>query len=214
MIARGRQYGIGRHGVVQLDAKPYCYDKQYALVYNAPKYLRGSLELQALRYGFMVGAIGRQPKHILDIGYGNGAFMLFAAGAGADVLGYDVTGLQIPGCRLLSSIDDAEAVTAVTMWDVLEHLGTADFLLRLKTEWLFVTVPYCHFPASRDLSWFSDYPHLKPDEHVRHFDLASLSRYLYDHGYAVVASSSHEDIVRVSSHGLPNTLTVAARINR
>jgi hypothetical protein len=205
--SHGRHYEIDRFGViVQTDPRPYTYDAAYSSTYDTEAYRRESEKLQALRLGFVIGACGGVPDSLLDVGYGNGAFMLFAKQVIPDVMGSDITGVDVPGCKIVDGMPPADAIT---FWDVLEHFPNVDFLADLPHEVLCVSLPYCHFHTEGP-EWFAEkYKHRKPDEHIRHFDDQSLVSMMRHYGWQVTAISSHEDIVRKSTHGLQNILTMA-----
>lgn len=203
----GRKYEIDRFGViVQTDHRPFTYDPDYSAIYDKPEYTRQSELLQAMRYGFVCAAHGKPVNTLLDAGYGNGAFINFAKQHVKHVYGYDVTGVPLDGAYQMPEIVKADVIT---MWDVLEHFPSVDFVRDLPCETLCVSLPYCHF-ITHGKDWFeNDYSHRKPDEHIRHFNEFSLATMMDSLGWKEVANSGHEDIVRKSAHGLPNILSMA-----
>ena len=206
-FSHGYEYEIDQHGVInQINPQPYTYDESYTLTYDTESYKRQSDILQALRLGFVIASHGYHPQSILDYGYGNGAFMKFASQHTIKVYGYDVTGRQIEGCEIVEKI---KPVDVITFWDCLEHIHDLSFVKTLPCHTLVISLPYCHyFTAGKE--WFDDqYKHRKPNEHVHHFDRNSLQRCMQHYGWTAIAVSTHEDIVRKSTHGLPNILTMA-----
>lgn len=201
--SHGREYGICEHGVIhQLDAKPYEYTPQYIATYNTESYTKDNDRLQALRLGFVIGAHGAIPESILDVGYGNGAFL-----KAADIIprrfGKDVTGYNVEGVHL---VDEYVPVSVVTFHDCLEHIADITFVKDLQCETIVVSLPYCHDYGD----WFNDkYKHRKPDEHIHHFNPASLRNFMYAMGWITVAISTHEDIVRKSPGDWKNILSMA-----
>lgn len=205
--SHGRKYDLDRFGViVQTDHRPFTYDPHYSATYDKPEYVRGSELLQAMRYGFACCAHGKAINSILDVGYGNGAYINFAKQHVPYVYGHDITGVPLDGAYRMPEIIKADVVT---FWDVLEHFPNLDFVKDIPAETICISLPYCHF-LTEGKEWFDNYyPHRKPDEHIRHFNEWSLASLMESYGWAHIASSGHEDIVRKSKHGLQNILTMA-----
>lgn len=205
--SHNRQYETDRFGViVQTDHRPYVYDANYSATYDTEAYRRESEKLQALRLGFVLAAHGKRVKTLLDAGYGNGAFMLFAKQHIPYVYGSDVTGVMVDGCYILPEFVKADVLT---MWDVLEHFPDLSFVKDLPYETICLSLPYCHV-MTEGVQWFDTcYKHRKPDEHIRHFNEFSLSAMMDSYGWETIAVSGHEDIVRRSEHGLQNILSMA-----
>ena len=77
---------------------------------------------------------------------------------------------------------------------------------------MIISLPWWH-PEEGDEA-FSQWKHLRPGEHFRHFSAAGLTRLLASAGYSVITISSGEDSIRgLGEHGTPNILTVIARKN-
>jgi hypothetical protein len=205
--SHGRKYEVDKFGViVQTDHRPFTYDAEYSAIYDNPEYTRQSELLQAMRYGFICAAHGKLINSLLDVGYGNGAFINFAKQHVPYVYGHDVTGVPLDGAYQMPEIVKADVIT---MWDVLEHFPSVEFVRELPSETLVVSLPYCHF-LTEGKEWFEiQYKHRKPDEHIRHFNQFSLSAMMDSLGWKEMANSRHEDIVRKSAHGLPNILSMA-----
>ena len=222
--SKGRQYEYDENiGYVrQIDAKPYVYDATYSATYDTQAYLQASEKLMALRLGFVIGAHGSVPDSILDMGYGAGQFMKACRESGIikRVEGFDITGVPVPeGCFFSESVPGQPLITwnkgvtkVVTFWDCFEHIPDED-LEHLLSQFLSagytvcISLPNCDIRA-KGLDWFEkDYPHLKPDEHLRHFDELSLGKFMHFRGFKTVAVSFHEDIVRKRYH--KNILTMA-----
>ncbi len=213
--SHGVEYEMDRHGVInQLNPQPFVYDEKYVACYDGPEYQRQSDILMALRLALIIGVLGRQPKRILDVGCGNGAFCLFVKQAVEEVIGLDVTGKQIEGIQVISEIPTSSETLlfdAITFWDVIEHLHDLSFLRTLPTDHVFVSLPYCHL-VTEGKEWFeTKYRHLKKNEHIRHLTPYSLRSLMAEYGWKDVSTSTHEDIVRKSIYekGLPNILSMA-----
>lgn len=205
--AKGRKYEIDRLGVInQVDHKPFQYDDKYVRGYDEEKYVRGNEKLQALRLGFVMGAHGERINSLIDVGYGNGAFMKAAKEHIPYVYGHDVTGVHIEGCLIMPEIVKADVLT---MWDVLEHFADLSFVKDLPVKTVVLSLPYCHF-ITQGQSWFeNEYWHLKADEHIHHFNEFSLANLMANYGWKTIAVSGHEDIVRKGKNGLQNILSMA-----
>lgn len=206
-VARGRKYEIDRNGViVQTDHRPFEYDPNYSAIYDKPEYKQGSDLLQAMRLGFAQGAHGKPIRSLLDMGYGNGAFINFAKKHIPYVYGYDITGVPLDGAYVMPELIKADCYTA---WDVIEHFPDCSFLKDLPCDTLCVSLPFCHF-HTEGFDWFENkYHHLKPDEHIRHFNSWSLQAFMRQYGWEAVTESAHEDIIRKGQNGLQNILSMA-----
>lgn len=205
--SHGRQYEIDRFGViVQTDHRPFVYDAKYSAVYDKKEYRQGNDILQAMRYGFVCGAHGGPVNSLMDVGYGNGAFIEFAKQHVPYVYGHDITGVPLDGAYRMPEMVKADVYC---FWDVLEHFPSVDFLRELQAHTICVSLPYCHF-HTEGKGWFEEqYKHRKPDEHIRHFNQHSLQAMMAYYGWQAVAISTHEGIVRKSTHGLQNILSMA-----
>lgn len=204
---KGRKYQVDKFGVItQLDHRPFVYDPQYSAIYDRPEYTRGNDILQAMRLGFVAGAHGDEIATLMDVGYGNGAFINFAKQHVKHVYGFDITGVPLSGAYQMPEFVKADVYT---FWDVLEHFPETEFLRTLPCETICMSLPCCHF-HTHGLSWIErSYKHLKPDEHIRHFNEWSLSGFMRHYGWKEIACSYHEDVVRKSAHGLQNILSMA-----
>ena len=66
-------YEKDSNGVIfQKDREPFLYDYSYADNYNT---LPTNDIMSHLRLGYIIGSLGKMPESILDVGYGNGAFL-------------------------------------------------------------------------------------------------------------------------------------------
>jgi hypothetical protein len=201
------QYEVDQFGVIKhLNPVPFVYDESYVSIYDTPAYQQHAEYLQALRLGFVLGSHGKEPQALTDCGYGTGAFMKEAKKIIPHVWGVDLTGVQVEGCYIMPYITKTDILT---LWDCLEHFHDLSFLLDVPAETICISLPYCHF-HTEGLAWMeTKYCHLKPSEHIRHFNEFSLSAMMASYGWTTIAVSAHEDIVRKSTHGLQNILSMA-----
>lgn len=203
--AKGRKYEVDKFGVItQIDHRPFVYDPEYSAIYDKPEYKRGSEILQALRLGFVLGAHGKPIQSIMDVGYGNAAFINFAKQIIPFVYGHDITGVPLDGAYLMPEFIKADVYC---FFDVLEHFPDTKFLKKLPCETVVISLPYCHF-HTEGLEWFENYHHLKSDEHIRHFNPWSLSAFMAQYGWRQTAESYHEDLIRKGANGLQNILSM------
>jgi hypothetical protein len=205
--AKGREYEIDNLGVItQTDHRPFKYDPQYSAIYDKPEYVRGSEILQAMRLGFVQGAHGKVVNSLLDVGYGNGAFINFIKGTIPNIYGYDVTGVHLEGAYRMPELVKADAYT---FWDCLEHIPDCSFLRHVNCETICISLPYCHYHELGQ-EWFTHaYHHLKPDEHIRHFTPWSLTAFMNQYGWTAVSESRHEDKIRIGRAALQNIIAMA-----
>jgi SAM-dependent methyltransferase len=193
------------NGVIrQLNPVKIEYDEAYSAAYNG---LGEKANYMAyLRLGILLGVLGKSPRRLLDVGYGNGAFLRAASKAIAHCAGCDLSPYPVPeGCERVASPSDG-AWDVVCFFDSLEHFDDISIVSNLRTEYVFIAVPWCHYV---DDAWFARWHHRKPNEHLWHFDKAALLAFFAEHGYACVYSSNAEDAIRQnpSVGALPNILS-------
>ncbi len=153
-----------------------------------------------LRLGF-VKAVAQQGR-LLDVGYGNGAFVKAALRSGFDAYGNDVHGCDY-GIRE-ADLNHGDFWDVVTFFDSLEHfpdLGIIKDLSR-RSRTVIVSMPARpeNFPA--DLSW----KHFRPGEHLHYFSDRSLSRLFSDKKALFVTDL--EDAIRGRPGGRLNIFTM------
>jgi hypothetical protein len=193
-------YRIDRFGVIhQIDFTPIRYDRTYISYYEAKS--DRTIKLGYQRMGWILGLLGRLPASVLEIGYGTGTFIEAARIAGVpDCAGCDVADFPLPeGVRFLGWDRALEPEwDVVAMFDVLEHIPDLSFLARLKARHLAITVPWCRWRELGD-HWMEGWRMLLPNEHLHHFDPASLVALLAHHGWESVTLNSFEDGLRLRS---------------
>jgi len=142
---------------------------------------------------------------LLDFGCGSGRFVQAARTQGWDAWGYDVT----TGAGRRSGLQGPWDV--VTFFDSLEHLpDPAAMVSQLNAQVVMVSVPWCHFPENSD--WFSTWKHLRPGEHLHHWNDATLTAFFHKLGYwPLMQSSCFEDDYRPGDGPLDNILTAVFR---
>jgi len=193
------QYGI----LHQIDRRPFVYDRQYIDVsYGKLKLLTD--EMAHLRLGYVIGAIGRVPKSVLDVGYGTGDFLMACTRIVKKCSGHDLFRDLLPaGCEFVDDITE-QHYDVITFFDSLEHYPDIEFVKNLKCNYAVVSLPWCHNFSDK---WFDTWKHRKPDEHLHHFNENSLIAFMQANRFELVSYSNVEDTIRTSVHDYPNILT-------
>lgn len=197
------EYLKDEYGVHQINAEPFVYDEKYCATYNTDAYVRGNEILQALRLGFVIGVHSSIPASLADIGFGNGAFLKRCKDVIPKLYGKDVSGIQLD---FVENVWHYPKCDVVTFWDCLEHIQSLDFLHDIPCDTICISLPYCHFDS---IEWFENWKHRKPNEHLHHFSPDTLTAVMGKYGWSAIATSHHEDIVRIGVNSLPNILTMA-----
>ena len=205
---KNKNYRKDQFGAIhQIDRKPFVYNKQYIDVgYGQLKTLTN--EMSYLRLGYIIGAIGRVPESILDVGYGTGDFLRVCTNIVKKCSGHDLfEDLLPPTCEFVTNILD-QRHDVITFFDSLEHYPEIDFIKELKCNYLAISLPWCH---NFDDEWFENWKHRKPDEHLHHFNKESLAAFMLDHDFEMITYSNVEDVIRKSVYEYPNILTAVFR---
>ncbi len=92
----------------------------------------------------------------------------------------------------------------VTFFDSLEHMHDIDFVSRLQTSFIMISLPWCHYLSDE---WFERWKHRRPNEHIFHFGHVALCDFMWRHGYRTVFIGNPEDRIRAAVDHLPNILT-------
>lgn len=154
-----------------------------------------------LRLGFL-RAMHPKPGKLLDVGYGNGAFLKLAAKAGYDAYGNDVHGCgEKFGVRDVGLNGDAWDI--VTFFDSLEHFPDLELPRQVckRAGTVIVSIPCrpeheCEIPM---------WKHFRPGEHLHYFSQRSLGVFM--EGKRRFACLDLEDTIRGDRHGQWNILT-------
>jgi hypothetical protein len=195
-------YAKDKNGVVfQIARKPFGYDQEYA----DSRYLNAPVkEMSHLRLGYLIGAIGKIPNTLLDVGYGRGDFLHAARKIVPEVYGFDVPPAYPVGeVKIVDRMYDRH-YEVVTFFDSLEHFHDIYEIRQLKADFVCVSLPWCHYFSD---DWFAAWKHRREDEHLWHFDNASLPRFMADIGYECINLCNVEDTIRRSDGDWKNILT-------
>jgi Methyltransferase domain len=194
-------YEVDSFGVIhQIDFRPIKYDRTYISYYEAKS--DRTIKLGYQRLGWILGALGRMPDSVLEIGYGTGTFIEAALITGIPrCAGCDIAEYPLPaGVEYLSWPEALmKSWDVVAMFDVLEHIPDLSFLSSLRAEYLALAVPYCRLRelGSDGDEWFRHWRMLLPNEHLHHFDKLSLVGFLASQGYECLSLNTFEDGIRL-----------------
>ena len=158
-----------------------------------------------LRLGYILGCINEPINKILDVGYGNGDFLKIASHYMPECFGSDVSQeYNIP--EKTTYVDDiySKEFDVVCFFDVLEHFDNIYDIKNLKTKYIVISLPNCHYFSDE---WFQDWKHRKPDEHLWHFNKSSLINFMQEIGYEVINTSNVEDVIRKNQEEYSNILS-------
>jgi hypothetical protein len=179
------------------------YDYNYANHFNE---YNTNEELSKIRYDFC-----KQYSNfdsILDVGYGNGAFLKYCRDQGINCWANDISGYPVPyGVKFTEDI--TVPVDLVTFFDCIEHFTNQDInkvLQTLNCKFICLSVPWCHY--TEDIDKFEKWKHRKPNEHFHHFDIRGITKLLNISGFNLIICSSVEDRIRSNNGCEPNILTV------
>jgi SAM-dependent methyltransferase len=201
------QYGIiKQHPLLPM----ITYDVRY--ISDSYDLYASTRPMSELRLNLISGVVPIRPgSEILDVGYGNGDFLRLCMERGFKVYGNDVSGYPLPpGAAFVADIC-ADRFDCVTFFDSIEHMVSIDFMSELLAKYVVISLPWCHY---LDDEWFRDWKHRRPDEHVYHFDAASLCLFMNAHGFSVQYIGNPEDRIRTPVDALPNILTGIFRNER
>lgn len=166
------------------------YDADYAHAYD----VLPVREMSELRWNFIQSVLHLPPQSkILDIGYGNGAFLKRAQLDDMQIFGIDVHNEDFGIPRV--DFHSPQKYDLVCFFDSLEHFPNFDALvLFLSTKNVIVSLPNTpDFVLETPNLW----KHYKPGEHLHYFSHESLYELLYQMGHKeVIIEGYPEDKIR------------------
>ena len=185
-------YTILSNGIIkQKNVNKITYNFDYSNKYN--NYGEKGKSLAHLRYGILLGFLGRSPNSIIDIGYGNGDFLNVCVKSIKNVYGCDISDYPIPNGAKKINLSDISNIEVSCFFDSLEHFDDIYDIKKVNTDYIYISVPNCHNLSE---SWFLNWYHRRENEHLYHFNKESLCNFMDECGYECVYSSNFEDIVR------------------
>lgn len=165
------------------------YDASYAHQYDH----RPHEEMSRLRWEFIQQHLALpEGSKVLDIGYGNGAFLKHAQRAGMEIFGIDLHGedFGVPEVTYSSPI----GYDLVCFFDSIEHFSEFDKILGLNAGHVVASIPD---PPELLLSQPHRWRHYKPGEHLHYFSRDSLDLLIHRWGLKHKVAEGHpEDTIR------------------
>lgn len=208
MIAQNKEeltnYERLENGIIkQKVVKKIDYSYSYSNKYNS--YGEQSNYLSYLRLGVLLGTIKTIPNSILDVGYGNGSFLKSAQNIIKKCGGFDISNYPVPE-GVIRETDMFTYYNVVCFFDSLEHFDDIYILNKLNCEYVFISVPWCHYFSDE---WFLKWYHRRPNEHLWHFNDKSLVNFFEENGFEKIYIGNFEDTIRKNdfSYMYPNILS-------
>lgn len=204
------EYKVNSDGVMyQTNSKKFIYDEKY-IKDRYDKYGELTNYISYLRLGYVLGSVELEINSILDVGYGNGAFLKACKKIIPNCYGFEVNNYKIPeGIKFVSNWIDKE-VDVITFFDVLEHFSDPYIIKDLKTKYIVLSIPWCHY-ISDDLNYFYKWKHRRPNEHLWFFNESNLKNFAKSTGYEIVKYSNIEDSIRGKLGDKNNILTATLK---
>jgi SAM-dependent methyltransferase len=185
----------GRCGLGHTIPTPDDLGRYYATQYYGNRHGFTARYCSRRRLGFVRDELGDGTgKRLLDIGCGDGAFLMEARQVGWEVMGTELNPVMARELGLdvradIALVADKGAFDCITMWHTLEHMRDIPSMLKkisglLKPEGrLIVAVPDCGGLQARLFGpkWL----HLDVPRHLYHFDSGSLHYCLGSAGFSV-----------------------------
>ena len=176
--------------VFQTDlAVTVSYDADYAHQYDS----RPVKEMSELRWDFIQSSLDlTQGSRVLDVGYGNGAFLKRAQAAGMNIFGIDLHtedfGIPVVDFETELTFD------LISFFDSMEHFPSFAPLRNLRSKNVVVSIPETpNFVLEAPRLW----RHYKPGEHLHYFSHDSLDRFMGNWGFPYkLAQGYPEDRIR------------------
>jgi len=194
------------NGVIkQKQVQKITYDRTYSQKYN--QYGEKGMRLSYLRLGVLLGLLKHIPTSLVDVGYGNGDFLKSCIGTIPELYGCDISDYQPPEGTTKINFDEIKHVDVVCFFDSLEHFDDISIVCKLDTDYIFISVPWCHYLSDE---WFEKWYHRRENEHLYHFNENSLRTFFKECGYECLYTGCFEDTIRKnqSVYPLPNILSI------
>jgi len=168
------------------------------------------------------------PGRLLDLGCGNGDFLMLAREAGWEAYGVEISEPSLreaesrSGVKVFSSLyplsDKQEFFDVITMWEFIEHLPSPDRffggilpLLRPGGLVALTTPNTRNLTALRSPTLWTEF---KPPEHLQFFDFDTIGRFLSGpcHLRLIEVKGIHRDLRLASTRWVESVLEWASRV--
>jgi len=205
-------YYTDEFGIIhQKNVNPITYDEKYVKE-RYDTYGEKVRQMSFLRLGYLLGAINKIPASILDVGYGNGDFLKACSSIIPECFGNDVTGYSLPdNIKFVKNIFE-NYYEVISFFDVLEHFEDINTIQYLNCSYIVISVPWCY--KSEDKDWFLNWKHLRPNEHLHHFNEKSLIKFFNSYNFSCVCYDNIEDSIRKDKNHEKNILTAIFKKNK
>lgn len=125
---------------------------------------------------------------VCDVGIGDGAFV---EGMMINATGFDVNPASLEWLHERGLYQDPyKGIRNVTCWDALEHMREPEKLLACIKDTLIVSLP-----IFRDADHVLRSKHFRKDEHYWYWTRAGFIRFLFEHNFEVIDSSTMESVI-------------------
>jgi hypothetical protein len=180
------------NGVIrQVNVNKIDYNFEYSNKYN--NYGEKSNYLSFLRLGVLLGNLEKIPDSILDVGFGNGAFLQAASNSIQNCYGFDISDYPVPPKSIRVNSLFEKHFDVICFFDSLEHFDDINFIDKLDCNYIFISVPWCHYFSD---NWFMNWYHRRPNEHIWHFNEHSLVDFFNEYGFEKMYLGNFEDTIR------------------
>jgi SAM-dependent methyltransferase len=191
-----------RCGLGHTLPQPGELGRYYSAAYYGNRHGFTARHCSRRRLGFVNSAMGgRKPGRLLDIGCGDGSFLLEARRTGWQVMGTELNpamarelGLDVK--EHLGQIGDSERFDCITMWHTLEHMRDIPSTLKRAATLLdgkgrmVIAVP--DWGGIQAMIFRERWLHLDVPRHLYHFDMGSLRSGLESAGLSLEQHWHHE----------------------
>jgi hypothetical protein len=185
-----QELGVGYYPV-EAGAAPY--DPEYFARYQR----QADSEIGRALMQFRIDFVARHwDGALIDVGIGSGAFVeqrnrTFEQGGWscAATQGFDINPAAVAWLEQRGLFADPyrPRVSALSFWDVLEHIEDFRPLLANATRWVFTSLP-----IFRDAAHVLQSKHYRKDEHIWYFTRDGLVAVMREQGFILVEESDQE----------------------
>ncbi len=191
-----KECGLGRTDPFPADLSPY-----YGPTYHGERHGTTAGLCARRRVRRLLACTGGATGRLLDVGCGDGTFLLAAHARGFAIAGTEMNPVRAKaaGIDVVTEVADAARFgpfDAITLWHVFEHLRDPALTLRILFDLLapggrlILAVP--RFDSAQARTTGRHWLHLDVPRHLWHFSELSLRRMLEARGFVVERRFGHE----------------------